>query len=99
MSSFGDKKNMQAVPGRPRLGSTKCFLPQSGTVPDFLVKKKINQFQLSITFFPDHFLKKLNGKNLDFYLLKGLDDVYAWVNVFLYRCIFPNIPKNGPFNP
>ena len=37
--------------GDPRLGPKKCLAPQSGTWPDFLAKKKINQFQWSITFF------------------------------------------------
>ena len=38
-------KNMQALSERPPIGVEKCLLPQSGTVPDFLAKMKINQFQ------------------------------------------------------
>ena len=41
-------KNMRALSERPRetpIGVEKCLLPQSGTVPDFLAKVKINQFQ------------------------------------------------------
>ena len=41
---FGDKKYASCVRETP-IGVEKCLLPQSGTVPDFLAKMKINQFQ------------------------------------------------------
>ena len=44
ISSFGDKKFATCVRETP-IGVEKCLLPQSGTVPDFLAKMKINQFQ------------------------------------------------------
>ena len=36
---------LQCQDGDYQIGVEKCLLPQSGTVPDFLAKMKINQFQ------------------------------------------------------
>ena len=72
ISSFGDKKYASCVRETP-IGVEKCLLPQSGTGPDFLAKMKNQSISVINNFLSRSLKKNLNGKKLDFYILKGLD--------------------------
>ena len=63
---------MRAVPGRPRLGSKNVFYPDRGQHQIFWQNEN-QSISVINNFLFRSFKKNLNGKKLDFYILKGLD--------------------------
>ena len=70
MSSFGDKKTCKLCHGDPDWGRQNLFYPNRGQFQNFWQKEN-QSISVINNFFPDHFLKILNGTKLDFYILKG----------------------------
>ena len=65
-------KNMQALSERPRLG-LKMFAIPIGDSTRFSGKNENQSISVINNFLFRSFKKNLNGKKLDFYMLKGLD--------------------------
>ena len=72
MSPFGDKQYASCARETP-IGVDKMFSTPIGDSSRFSGKKENQSISVINNFFQDHFLKKMNGKKLDFYILKGLD--------------------------
>ena len=63
---------MRAVSERPRLGLKKCATP-IGDSTRFSGKNENQSISVINNFLSRSLKKKLKGKKLDFYILKGLD--------------------------
>ena len=70
--SLNGDKNMQAVSGRPRLGSKNVCKPIGDSIR-FFGKNENQSISVINNFLFRSFKKNLNGKKLDFYILKVLD--------------------------